>query len=108
LEIDTIDHYGLDAANGFDIAVQGMAGSSAAQVALQGGEADLIVSDWIWVARQRAAGMDYVFLPNSKAVGGLMEPAESAATTLADLRGGKIGVAGGPLDKSWIILRAYA
>lgn len=37
-----------------------------------------------------------------------MVPADRTATTLADLRGGKIGVAGGPLDKSWIIPRAYA
>lgn len=107
-EIDTIDHYGFDTANGFDISVQAMAGGSASQVAFQGGEADLIVSDWIWVARQRAAGQDFVFVPYSKAVGGLMVAADSPATTLADLRGGKIGIAGGPLDKSWIILRAYA
>lgn len=107
-EIDTIDHYGLDAVNGFEISVQGMAGGSAAQVAFQGGEADVIVSDWIWVARQRATGRDYVFVPYSKAVGGLMIPAGSTAKTLADLKGGKIGIAGGPLDKSWMILRAYA
>jgi NitT/TauT family transport system substrate-binding protein len=88
--------------------VQGMAGGPAAQVAFQGGEADVIVSDWIWVARQRAAGQDYVFMPYSKAVGGLMVRADDPRKTLADFRGAKIGVAGGPLDKSWIILRAYA
>ena len=27
---------------------------------------------------------------------------------MRDLAGGKIGIAGGPLDKSWLILRAYA
>lgn len=107
-EVDTIDHYGLDAANGFDMDVQGMAGGPAAQVAFQGGEADVMVSDWLWVARQRAAGKDYVFVPYSKAVGGVLVPGDSAATSLADLKGAKIGVAGGPLDKSWLILRAYA
>ena len=25
-----------------------------------------------------------------------------------DLVGGKLGIAGGPVDKSWLILRAYA
>ncbi|MBL9059686.1 MAG: ABC transporter substrate-binding protein, partial [Mangrovicoccus sp.] len=35
-------------------------------------------------------------------------PGTSNAETLADLKGGKIGVAGGPVDKSWLILRAYA
>lgn len=107
-ELDTIRHYGLDAANGFTLEVMDVAGSPAGQVAFQGGEADAIVSDWIWVARQRAAGEDFVFVPFSKAVGGLMVPGDSAAQSLEDLKGGKIGVAGGPLDKSWILLRAYA
>ncbi|MEL6425183.1 MAG: ABC transporter substrate-binding protein, partial [Pseudomonadota bacterium] len=107
-ELDTITHHGLDAANGFDLQVQGMAGGSAAKVAFQGGEADVIVSDWLWVARQRAAGKDYVFIPYSKAVGGVMVPDDSSARSLADLAGGKVGIAGGPLDKSWLILRAYA
>lgn len=107
-ELDTIKHHGLDTANGISLDVQGVAGGAAAKVAFQGGEADVIVSDWLWVARQRAAGHDYVFVPYSKAVGGVMVPAESEAQSLADLAGGKIGIAGGPLDKSWLILAAYA
>ena len=107
-ELDVIEHNGFDAANGFDLQVMGVAGGPAAQVAFQGGEADVIVSDWLWVARQRAEGHDYVFLPYSKAVGSLMVPADSPADSLDDLKGGKIGIAGGPLDKSWLILRAYA
>ncbi len=107
-ELNTIQHHGLDAAQGFELDVQGVAGGSAAQVAFQGGEADLIVSDWLWVARQRAAGRDYVFIPYSKAVGGIMVPAESTARDLTDLAGMQIGIAGGPLDKSWLILQAYA
>lgn len=107
-ELNTIKHHALDADNGFDLQVQGMAGGSAAKVAFQGGEADVIVSDWLWVARQRAAGKDYVFIPYSKAVGGLMVGKDSTAQSLADLKGEKIGIAGGPLDKSWLILQAYA
>ena len=68
-ELDSIKHNGFDTANGFDLQVQGVAGGSAAQVAFQGGEADVIVSDWLWVARQRAEGKDYIFVPYSKAVG---------------------------------------
>ena len=107
-ELNTIKHHGFDTAHGFDLQVQGVAGGSAAKVAFQGGEADVIVSDWLWVARQRAAGKDYVFIPYSKAVGGVMVPADSPAQSLADLAGAKIGIAGGPLDKSWLILQAYA
>ena len=107
-ELDTIEHYGLDAKNGFDLQVQELAGAPAAQTAFLAGEVDVIVSDWLWVARQRAAGMDLVFLAYSKAVGGLMVPADSPAHSLQDLAGGQIGIAGGPVDKSWLILRAYA
>ncbi len=107
-ELSTITRNGLDRANGFVLEVQDVAGNPAAQVAFQAGEADAIVSDWLWVARQRAGGDDFVFIPFSKAVGGLMVPGSSDAETLADLKGGKIGVAGGPVDKSWLILRAFA
>ncbi|CUH77324.1 ABC transporter substrate-binding protein [Tropicibacter naphthalenivorans] len=107
-ELDVIQHNDFDGKHGFDLQVQGVAGGSAAQVAFQGGEADVIVSDWLWVARQRAAGHDFVFVPYSRAVGAVMVPGDSDAQSLADLKGGKIGIAGGPLDKSWLILRAYA
>ena len=107
-ELDVIKHNGFDTANGFTLEVDGVAGGSAAQVAFQAGETDVIVSDWLWVARQRAAGRDYVFIPYSKAVGGVLVPSASTAQSLKDLEGGKIGIAGGPLDKSWLILQAYA
>jgi NitT/TauT family transport system substrate-binding protein len=107
-ELDTIQHEGFDAAHGFDLAVRPVAGGSAGKIAFEAGEVDALVSDWLWVARQRAAGRDYVFLPYSKAVGGVMVPGDSDAETLADLEDGEIGIAGGPLDKSWLILRAYA
>lgn len=107
-ELDTIRHYGLDKANGFTLEVTELAGNPATQIALQGGVADIIVSDWIWVARQRAEGKDFVFVPYSKAVGNLMVKDQSGVQTLADLKGKKIGIAGGPVDKSWVILRAFA
>ena len=37
-----------------------------------------------------------------------MVPANSPIKTLGDLKGKKLGVAGGPLDKSWLLLVAYA
>lgn len=107
-ELATITARGLDAANGFTLEVQDAAAGPAAQIAFEGGQADVIVSDWLWVARQRAEGRDYVFIPYSRAVGALYVPAGSTAKTLADLKGSQIGIAGGPVDKSWLILRAYA
>ncbi len=107
-ELETMKRRGLDIENGFELEVRGMADNGATRVALAGGETDMVVADWIWVATQRAAGKDYVFIPYSTAVGGLLVPEGSDAQSLEDLKGGKIGIAGGPVDKSWLILRAYA
>ena len=107
-EMDTITREGLDKKNGFALDVLGLAGGSASKIAFQGGAADAMVSDWIWVARQRAAGKDYVFVPYSKSVGGIAVAGDGPIKTLPDLKGKTIGIAGGPLDKSWLILQAYA
>ncbi|MBS8225298.1 ABC transporter substrate-binding protein [Vannielia litorea] len=107
-ELETIKANGFDKKHGFELVVQPFADNGATRVALEGGEADLAVADWIWVARQRAAGKDYVVVPYSKAVGGLVVGADSDIQSLEDMKGKKVGIAGGPLDKSWLILRAYA
>ena len=105
-EIDVVRAHGVapDAA----IQVVEYAASQATQVALQAGAVDVIVQDWLWVARQRAAGADWVLSPSSGALGAVMAPAGSPIRSLADLAGKRLGVAGSPLDKSWLILRAYA
>jgi NitT/TauT family transport system substrate-binding protein len=107
-ELQTILHHGLDREHGVRLELMDVAGSPAAQVAFQGGEADVIVSDWIWVARQRAEGEAVAFVPYSVAIGGVMVPEGSEAESLEDLRGEQIGIAGGQLDKGWIILQALA
>lgn len=107
-ELETIRDRGLDRAHGFTLKLLPLAGNPATQVAMQGGEVDTIVSDFLWVAQQRAAGADFVFLPYSTAVGGVMVRGDSPAQSLADLKGKKIGIAGGPVDKSWLILRAWS
>ena len=105
--LDVVKHHRLDRKEGIELEVIGMAGKGASAVALQGGAVDVIVTDWIWVSRQRATGADYTFVPHSIAVGGLFVRPDSGIETLADLRGKKIGIAGGPVDKSWLMLRAY-
>ncbi|MCF8481281.1 MAG: ABC transporter substrate-binding protein [Rhodospirillum sp.] len=107
-ELSTIKDNGFDQKNGFVLDVQDYADNAATKIAFEGGAADVMVSDWIWVARMRADGHDYVFIPYSKAVGGLVVKDDSGIESLPDLDGKKIGIAGGPLDKSWLILRAYA
>ena len=84
------------------------AAGQATQVALQAGRVDVTVQDWLWVSRQRASGADWTMSPTSGALGAVMVPAASGIASVADLRGKRLGIAGSPLDKSWLILRAYA
>ena len=107
-ELQTILREGLDRAHGFRLEVQTYADTAATHLAVRGGAADLAVADMIWLARQRAAGRDYVFIPYSRAVGGSWCPRAARRRPWPICAGGKIGIAGGPLDKSWLILRAYA
>ena len=107
-ELDVIETRGLDKAEGIDLEVVGLGGKLATAVALQGGAVDMIVTDWIWVSRQRAAGTDYTFVPHSLATGGLIVRPGAGIEKLEDLKGKALGIAGGPVDKSWLLLRAYA
>lgn len=107
-ELDVIRAEGLDQQAGFRLEVMPVALNDAGNVAIQGGAVDLIVNDWIWVSRQRHDGRNFVFAPYSMAVGGLMVRPDSGVSSLADLRGKRLGIAGGAVDKSWLLLRAYA
>ena len=106
-EIAVITAFGLDKQAGLELVVTELANTDAAKIAIQSGSADIVVSDWLWVARQRADGAKLTFYPHSTAIGALMAR-DRSVRNIADLAGKKIGVAGGPLDKSWLMLRAYA
>ena len=106
-ELDVIRRHGFDAANGIAIAASEYASALATQVALQAGAVDVSVQDWLWVARQRADGADWTYTIFSTAIGALIAPPESPVRGVADLPGKRLGIAGSPLDKSWLILRAY-
>ena len=107
-EIDTIIENGLDEANGIDLEMVVLASNDATRIAIQAGEVDIIVSDWLFVSRQRAEGVPLTFVPYSTSVGAIMVPPDSPAQDLEDLKGVKLGVAGGPLDKNWLALRGMA
>jgi len=106
-EVDVMHRHGLDSAADLHIDKVELADPAAGEVALQAGGVDAIMTDWLWVSRQRHAGQHIVFVPHSSALGEILVPAGSPLTSLADLPGKRLGVAGGPLDKSWLLLRAY-
>ena len=107
-ELEVVRAHGLDRQANLTIDMTELASTEAGKIALKGGSADVIVSDWLWVARERALGDNLVFYPYSSALGAVMVPADSPIRGVADLKGKKLGVAGGPLDKSWLLLRASA
>ncbi|MGI9212690.1 MAG: ABC transporter substrate-binding protein [Methylococcaceae bacterium] len=83
-----------------------VAHSEAGKIALLGSRVDIIVSDWMWVAAQREQNRAMQFQPYSTAQGALMVPADSPIKQLSDLAHRKLGVAGGALDKNWLLLKA--
>jgi len=107
-EIDTIAHNHFDEANGFKLEQVVLASNDATRIAINAGDVDVIVSDWLFVSRQRAEGIPLTFVPYSTSVGAIMVPGDSPVKTLADLKGAKIGVAGGALDKNWLMFQGLA
>ncbi len=106
--LDTIQANGLDKAEGIELDIVPLASTQATTVGLQAGSVDIIATDWLWVSRERTNGADFTFVPFTTALGAIMVPPDSPIKTLADLKGKTLGVAGGPLDKSWLLIVAYA
>ena len=105
-QLTVIEREKLDLKHGFSLKKVMYADLSAEKIALQGGEVDLIVHPWLWVAVQRARGMPiqaiYPYTCNAAA---LVVPEDSSIKSLADLRGKRIGIFS-PVDGNWLILRA--
>jgi NitT/TauT family transport system substrate-binding protein len=107
-EMKTITDHGLDTAAGLKVQAVPLATNDAARIAFLSGSVDAIISDLLFAARLKAEGKGLQYLPYSTTEGALMVAAGSPIKSVADLAGKSIGVAGGPLDKSWLLLRAEA
>jgi NitT/TauT family transport system substrate-binding protein len=107
-ELSVLENGPQKAERSFTVATQPLANAEAGKIALQSGAVDMIVSDWIWVSRMRAAGADLTFYPYSATSGALIVPGNSPIQSIADLKGKRLGIAGGELDKNWLLLKALA
>jgi len=107
-ELDVMRAHQLDKQAGIVIKTLELASPEAGKIALRGGSVDVIAADWLWVSRERELGAKLVFYPYSSALGALMVPENSSVRNLVDLQNKRIAVAGGPIDKSWLLLRAAA
>lgn len=106
--LDTIQANGFDKAEGIELDIVPLASTQATTVGLQGRSVDIAATDWLWVSRERNSGGDFTFSPFTTALGSIMVPPGSPIKTLGDLKGKRLGVAGGPLDKSWLLIVAYS
>jgi len=102
--METISARGLDRAHGIRLEAVPLAGKPATSIAFQAGDVDIIVTDWIWALYQRARGVEMGFAPFSNTLGALMTRGDVADA--CDLKGHGVGVVGGELDKSWLVLQA--
>ena len=84
-ELKTLLDKKLDNKNKYKLEVVGLANKNASATALQGGEVDVILTDYIWVNRQRAEGADFAFVPHSLTVGGLIASPDSGIVNVSDL-----------------------
>ncbi|MGR8953609.1 MAG: ABC transporter substrate-binding protein [Gammaproteobacteria bacterium] len=107
-ELSVLERDPEKAAKSFTLQTQLLANAEAGKIALQSGAVDLIISDWIWVSRMRAAGADFTFYPYSTTSGALIVAGNSPIKSLADLKGKRLGIAGGEFDKNWLLLKALA
>lgn len=105
-ELNTLINQHLIDKLDIQLEIHPVASPQAGKIALQSGAVDIIVSDWIWVSRLRSTGTDFSFYPYSTTSGALVIPNDSTITTLNNLQGKKLGIAGGELDKNWLLLQA--
>jgi NitT/TauT family transport system substrate-binding protein len=106
--LETIKGEKLDDKHNLALEIVETATNQSSPIALYGGSADVVVTDWPWALRQRAMGEAVKFAPFSGALGAVVVPADSPIKSLADLKGKKLGVAGSSTDKSWLLLRAHS
>ena len=107
----TIKRFGFDRDHGFHLDVELVSdelesGMETIRSRLDEGETDLVDTDYISVARERAEGANVVAVhPYGRTVGGLVASEASNISGLEDLSGHRIGVTS-RLDKNWILTRA--
>ena len=93
---------------GIELDIKKLPSKHAVAVAFNAGSVDMIVTDFVWVSRQRNKGLDYTFYPYSKATGGIYMRPDLKIDNITDLDGKSLGIAGGAVSKTWLIARAYS
>lgn len=107
-ELDHIRYAGLDQANGYRLELKPVANLPASRLAITSGSVDGAVADLLWAQSRYAAGTAYRYVPFSSQIGDVVVAMDSDIESVADLAGRRIGVAGGPDSKGWVLLQQVA
>lgn len=107
-ELTALNNSGLAPSDDFKLEIKHVATPQAGKIALLSGTVDMIVSDWIWTSKQRSTGSDLTFYPYSNTAGALIVATDSPIQSIKDLKHSRLGIAGGELDKNWLLLRALS
>ena len=108
-ELTVIQQQGLDKAENIQLNLITLANPQAGKIALHAGTVDIGVADWFWVSNQRTNNKSTLtFAPYSATAGALMVPENSSITNIKQLAKKRIGIAGGEIDKNWLLLQTLA
>ncbi|WP_372999274.1 ABC transporter substrate-binding protein [Marinobacter sp.] len=107
-ELDHILHEGLDRDNGYQLELKLVANLPASRLAVTSGSVHGAVADLLWAQSRFQAGTPYLYVPFSSQIGDIVVADNSTIRSVADLSGKRIGVAGGPDSKGWILLKNVA
>ncbi|TNE71072.1 MAG: transporter substrate-binding domain-containing protein [Gammaproteobacteria bacterium] len=107
-ELDHLKHRELDHRNGYDLVLKPVANLPASRLAVTSGSSDGAVADLLWAQARYEAGSPYLYVPFSSQIGDIVVAEGSTIDSVDDLAGKRIGVAGGPDSKGWILLQNVA
>ncbi|KPQ03008.1 ABC transporter substrate-binding protein [Marinobacter sp. HL-58] len=107
-ELDHILHRGLDRKNGYRLELKLVANLPASRLAVTGGSVNGAVADLLWAQSRFQADKPFLYVPFSSQIGDIVVPEGSDIRSVADLAGKRIGVAGGPDSKGWILVQNVA
>ncbi|MDR9424524.1 MAG: ABC transporter substrate-binding protein [Marinobacter sp.] len=107
-ELDHILYSGLDRQNGYQLELKPVANLPASRLAVTSGSVNGAVADLLWAQSRFQAGTPYLYVPFSSQIGDIVVGESSTIGSVEDLEGKRIGVAGGPDSKGWILLRKVA
>jgi len=107
-ELDHLLNRELDREHGYRLELKPVANLPASRLAVTSGSVHGAVADLLWAQSRFQAGTSYFYIPFSSQIGDIVVEENSTIRSVADMADKRIGVAGGPDSKGWILLQTVA